>query len=456
MTIETLTSMNIVREAFHYQNRFASKTIVFKIEFPVTEEASFPYLMKDIGMLAKAGIKVVIVQGASEYIDRVLKEHNKVSQFLGGERITKKDEIPYVETAAFHAASLFMTALSVDRVDAVVGNFVRARGRGVVNGSDFECTGSVDKIFSKSILRILDAGMIPILPCIGWSAIGKPYNVPGDEIAIAVCKALDALKLIIVQADCKFNIKDFDVPKSVERDDTGRLLRLNPDEARIVLETNIEKDSIQKDKITKGRPELNKKMRMLNLLNLAVRASDAGVERTHIIDSREEGGILRELFSNLGAGTMVYADEYEAIRGIHNSDISDMLRLMEPLMQKNVLLRRTAEDIQKKKDDYVVFVIDGSVHGCAALHNWGEDQAEIAALAASRTQSEIGIGRRIVKYLIEKAKKTGYKRVFVLTTNTQDWFETMDFRETPIDTLPKEKLKLYNRERNSKAFALDL
>jgi amino-acid N-acetyltransferase len=129
---------------------------------------------------------------------------------------------------------------------------------------------------------------------------------------------------------------------------------------------------------------------------------------------------------------------------------------MEPLVQRGILLRRSAEDIQKNKADYVVFVIDGTVHGCASLHDWGEAQAEIGALAASQIYSDMGIGRRLVRFLLEKAEKTGFRRVFVMTVRTQDWFESLGFHETPLTTLPEAKRKNYNYARASKAFALDL
>jgi amino-acid N-acetyltransferase len=460
MTAE-VSSMNLVREAFLYQNRFNAQTIVFKIEFPVTEGAGFPYLMKDIGLLAKSGIRVVIVPGAAEYIDVVLANHNKSSSFVRGERRTLHDEIPYVEMAAFHAATRFITGLSAAHVDAVIGNFVRARGRGVVDGIDMENTGGVHKIFTRAITRILDFGMVPILPCIGWSPTGKPYNVSSNEIAVAVSAALGAIKRGIVTAGGAFEAKEFAAPDSVEYSESGRILHLSPEEAALVLKMNeggsgsgAQAGTLQP--LISRKPPETIKDRSLGALRLAIEASKTGVERVHIVDGWEEGVILSELFSNFGAGTMVYADEYEAIRGIRNSDIPDMLRLMEPLMQKGILRRRNAEDIQKKKDDYVVFVIDGTVHGCAALHEWGGGQAEIAALVAGPAYSERGIGRRLVRYLIEKAKRSALRRVFVLTVSTQDWFETLGFSEAAVDTLPEAKLRNYNHERKSKIFSLDL
>jgi len=194
----------------------------------------------------------------------------------------------------------------------------------------------------------------------------------------------------------------------------------------------------------------------LRELGIALHACRAGVDRVHIINGREEGAVLKELFSNLGAGTMIYTDKYESIRVLHSRDLPDILRMMEPLMQSGILIRRKAEDIQEKKNDYSVFEIDGSVRACGALHDWGEGQGEIAAVAADPLYVGMNLGRRIVRYLIDKARKSGMGRVFVLTTHTQDWFESLGFREASLDSLPEKKRQAYDRSRNSKVFALEL
>jgi len=397
--------------------------MVFKIDFPVTDDPGFPGLVKDLALLAKTGFKVVIVPGAKEHIDTVMKQHNIDTFSIPADdmpaRITTSKAISYVEMAAFNVASRFMTFLSGSRVDAVIGNFVRARGLGVINGTDTEHTGTVDKIYTDSLIRVLNLGMIPILPCIGWSPSGKPYNVPSDEIALEVCKALGAIKLFIITA--RNGMKE---------------ARFTPSEARELV--NSSSADIQKE------------------LKLALKASEAGVHRIHIIDGKEEGAVLKELYSNLGVGTMIYTDDYDSIRALHSRDLPDILRLMEPLMQKGILIRRKADQIQEKKDDYSVLEIDGSIRACGALHDRGEAQGEIAAVATDPNYTDLGLGRKIVGYLIDRAKKSGMRRVFVLTTQSQDWFESLGFKEVSLESLPEQKRKVYDQSRNSKIFALEL
>jgi amino-acid N-acetyltransferase len=441
--------VDLIREAFYYQSRFDGSTMVFKIDFPITEDPRFPYLMKDLALLAETGIRIVIVPGAKEWIDSVLREYDIVSEYSGTVRITTEDAIPFVKMAAFDAATRFMTELSACRVDAVVGNFVRARGLGVIDGVDFGNSGKVDRILTESIRRILDLGMVPILPCIGWSAAGKPYNLPSDEIALASCAALGAVKFFIVSADPGIRGDRQKLPDALRPADSGRVARLTPAEADEVLALNRRTGEAD------GAGPRSED-RALAELDLALRACRSGVERVHLVDGREEGAVLRELFSNLGVGTMVYADEYESIRPMEAHDITEVLRLMEPLMASGILVRRTAEELGEKKDDYVVYDVDGSVHACGALHDWGDAQGEIAGLATDPAYGDLGLGRRIVRYLIERASRRSLRRVFALTTKTHDWFELLGFREAGVDTLPERKRRAYDEKRRSKVFALDL
>jgi amino-acid N-acetyltransferase len=448
----SFSQVDLIREVFHYQSRFEGSTMVFKIDYPVTTDPGFPGLVKDLALLAKTGFKIIIVPGAKENIDAVLKQYGIETSFASIHdfpvRITSSKAIPFVEMAAFNVASRFMTFLSGSRVDALIGNFVRARGLGIKDGIDTEHTGTVDKIYAESIVRVLNLGMIPILPCIGWSPSGKPYNVPSDEIALAVSKALGAAKLFIVSVRGELRQDAVTLQENLETRPDGSLVRLTPAQAESLIAAN--------GAFSQNGAENSPWHQYLREIRLGLLASRAGVHRVHIIDGREEGSVLKELFSNLGVGTMIYTDEYDSIRALHSRDLPDILRLMEPLMQKGVLIRRNPEQIQEKKDDYAVLEIDGSIRACGAMHDWGESQGEIAAVATDPMYTDLGIGKMIVGFLVEKARKCRMKRVFVLTTQTQDWFEYLGFKETQLETLPEQKRKVYDQSRKSKIFALEL
>jgi len=450
------SQVDLIREVFHYRSRHEGSTMVFKIDCPVTEDPGFPALVKDLALLAKTGFRVIIVPGARENIDAVFKRYDINSSYISSDasnpdlnvRLTSSQAIPFVEMAAFDVAGRFMTFFSGSRVEALIGNFVRARGLGIINGVDTENTGAVDKIYVKSLVKVLDLGMVPILPCIGWNPSGKPYNVSSDEIALTVSKALQAAKLFIVSVHTKLQT-NIAIPNGLETRSDGSLIRLNPQQAESLIALNSGLAGLTEEQAASRR-------QFLQELKLGTMASREGVHRVHIVDGREEGSILNELFSNLGAGTMIYTDEYDSIRPFHSRDLPDVLRIMEPLMKNGILVRRNAEQIQQKKDDYFVLEIDGSLRACGALYDWGEAQGEIAAVATDPQHKDLGLGRKIVGYLVEKARKSQMDRVFVLTTQTQDWFEALGFKETTIETLPEKKRNVYDKDRKSKIFALEL
>src|SRR5262249_15798191 len=161
-------------------------------------------------------------------------------------------------------------------------------GIGVVNGVDFQNTGRVEKILKEPLQQILDQGMIPIFPCIGWNAAGKPYNLASDEIALAEAEALQAEKLFFVTDSDGFMVRRFKVAPGLVKNSDGRVARLSLEEAEEVLTLNA------------GDPDPD-----LKYLALALSACRKGTERAHVVDGRMEGAILREIFSNLGIGTMV-------------------------------------------------------------------------------------------------------------------------------------------------------
>jgi amino-acid N-acetyltransferase len=432
--------VDLIREVFYYQNRFAGKTIVLKIDYPILNAPHFPQLLKDLAMLRATGIEIILIPGAREWIDAVLKEYDIESEYRDGVRIATRDSIPFIRMAAFDVANRLMTLLTAFQANAVIGNFIRARGIGVVDGVDFENSGQVEKILKEPLQQLLDQKMIPIFPCIGWNAAGKPYNIESNDIALAVAEALQAEKLFFVTDSDGFMETRFQLPPGLVKNSDGRVARLSLEEAEEVLRLNA------------GNPDPD-----LKYLALALTACRKGTERAHVVDGRMEGAILREIFSNLGVGTMVFGNnDYESIRPMKADDIGDVLRLMQPLMEQGILIERTEDDLMAQQADFVVYSIDDVVHACGALHDYGEGQAEIAAIATNPVYGHLSMGRKIVSYLIEKAARIGLNRVFALTTRTVDWFEQLGFVEASLDSLPPRKRETYNHARKSRIFALDL
>ena len=58
----------------------------------------------------------------------------------------------------------------------------------------------------------------------------------------------------------------------------------------------------------------------------AAAACRAGVQRVHIINGRVDEGLLAEVFSNEGIGTLVHANEYQQIRAARKKDVHAIQR----------------------------------------------------------------------------------------------------------------------------------
>lgn len=434
--------VELIREAFLYANRFQGRTFVIQIEAGVITGPGFSSLVRDIVLLRQLGIHIVIVAGAASRIDEVLARYGVDWRMEGELRVVSPDATPFVKMAAFDTANRVMTLLAGQRANAVIGNWVRARAVGVRDGVDYGDAGHVERINAEMVRQVLDQGTVPIFPCIGWNAAGKPYNISSRELAVVISGALVSSKLFFLTDGLPPIARArYELPAGVEALDGERISRMTVGEAREFVRAN-----------ESARPGDTG----VGLVRHACEAASLGVERTHIVDGTIEGVILKEIFSNMGVGTMVHANVYQSLRRMERDDVPDVLRLMKPLVAAGYLVPRHEEDVVAALGDFVVYEVDGAVHGCGALHPFGEQMAEIAALAVDESYKHLGIGRRIVAFLLERAKEQGVRRVFALTTRSSDWFLQFGFRRGSTADIPESRREQYDRARNSRIYLYEI
>src|SRR5205807_7316355 len=131
--------------------------------------------------------------------------------------------------------------------------------------------------------------------------------------------------------------------------------------AELLRQLSVEEaDSILK----KRRAEVPTEV--VSKLEQAVRAARGGVERVHIIDGRVEEGLLAEVFSNEGIGTLIHANEYQAIRKAHRRDVRTIFNLIQASMENDELAKRSRAEIERQIDDFYVFEVDRNPVACAA------------------------------------------------------------------------------------------
>ena len=129
---------------------------------------------------------------------------------------------------------------------------------------------------------------------------------------------------------------------------------------------------------------------------------------------------------------------------------------MQPYVNAGILIQRSAEEVAAELENFSVYKIDDTLHGCGALRPYPDKSAELYALVVDSSQVGQGTGRKLVSYLLEKARKSGLKRVFLLTTQTSDFFMRNGFKESPLTALPPERQAAYNPDRNSRVLSVDL
>jgi amino-acid N-acetyltransferase len=186
----------------------------------------------------------------------------------------------------------------------------------------------------------------------------------------------------------------------------------------------------------------------------AVRAIEGNVPRAHILDGRLPDGLLTELFSSVGIGTMIHGNEYQQIRPAALDDAQAIDNITRNAVKSEMLTARTLESIERHIGEYFVYEIDGSVLAVVRLREFPDRQmAEIASVYVQPFYAGRGAGQRLVDYAIQEAAKRGYPRVFALTTQTLGFFESNGFDEGAIEDLPPVRAReLEESGRNSKIY----
>ncbi len=422
-----------IRDVIRYLQKFKNALVVIYLDDKTIESPLFSSHIKDIALLHEAGLQVAIVPGARQRIDQILSSEKIEWTYKNNIRITNQEAMPLIKMAAFDVSNTVMTSLAANNVTAIIGNWVRSRAKGVINGFDFGSAGEIDKLQTDAIKTVLNHGFIPIFPCIGWNSVGHPYNISSVSLAEQIAINLCADKLFFVINGANINCKSFSIPKNIATSENGDIPALNLEEVDEVLKEN------------------KKQSEICTILEKAKNACKNGVIRSHILDGSKDGVLPCEIFSNLGSGTMIYTSNYGKIRQLTQSDIPSVLAIMKPFIEQGILLNRTENEIAETMNDYFVYEIDGSIRGCASLHVYKDSQAEIGAVTVDSSYSHMGIGPLLINYLIDLAHSKKCKDIFIMTTQTIDWFEKLGFSlDSDINSLPEERLKKWSVKRNSK------
>jgi len=414
-----------------YIHAFRGRTFVIAFGGEVVADGRFVDLAQDLNLLAALGVKLVLVHGVRPQIEDKLKERRRRSTFHNGMRVTDDAVLAIakeatgrlrVEIEALLSMGLPNSPMAGADIRVASGNFITAKPIGVVDGVDFMHSGEVRKIEANAIQKRLDDNELVLLSPVGYSPTGEVFNLAFEDVAAAAAIALKAEKLIYLM----------DANGVTGR--RGELLReLTVKHAEALLARG-------------PQPEVG----VRQCLQRAVRACQQGVRRVHLISGHVDDGLLLELFTRKGVGTMLTPDPLETLRPARLEDIVGVLRLIEPLEADGTLVKRSRDLLEREIGRFLVLEHDRMITGCAALYPFPEERAgELACLTVHPDFRNAGAGERLLTEIEARARRHKLKRLFVLTTRAEHWFVERGFVEAGVAELPRQKRVLYNYQRRS-------
>jgi amino-acid N-acetyltransferase len=420
-----------LRGILQYIPQFREKTFVIAIDGAIVTDENFATLLLDVAVLRSLSIRVVLVHGASAQIHALADEQKILASDLDGAGITDADTLKLALTAANRLTHEILEGLSANDLRAASTNVIIAHPMGIIGGVDHQFTGKVERVDTALLQTLLAQDVVPVIPPLGFDGDGRTYRVNSDGVALAVAEALKAIKLIFITSS------------------DG--LIYNSLLIRQMLVAELEK--LLQAHSANFAPEI------LSKAHHAAAACKSGVPRVHVISGKVDEGLLAEVFSNDGIGTLIYANEYQQIRPAKKKDIRAIQLLTKAAVESDELVRRSRAVIDKSLGDYFIFEIDKNPVACVALHVYPEQKkGELACLYVSASNENQGIGRKLIQFVENQAREMGLGELLTLSTQAFTYFQSKGgFAEGTPDDLPPARREKYEQSgRNSKVLVKKL
>ncbi|MBF0461936.1 MAG: acetylglutamate kinase [Magnetococcales bacterium] len=284
----------VLIEALPYMRRFDGKTFVIKYGGnAMVEESLKEGFAQDVILLRQVGINPVVVHGGGPQIGQIMRQMGLVPQFIDGQRVTDQETVNVVEMVLAGKVNKDIVNL-INRhggraagVSGKDGPTILARKRTHMRPGpeteepeiiDLGWVGDVQHIDTGLLDLFKQSDIIPVVAPVGVGANGETFNINADAVAGHIAMALKAEKLILLT----------DVAGVL--DEQKKLI------GQLFLERATQ--MIRQGTIAGG---------MIPKVETCLRALEAGVKATHIIDGRVEHALLLEVFTDQGIGTLLRA-----------------------------------------------------------------------------------------------------------------------------------------------------
>jgi amino-acid N-acetyltransferase len=459
--MQRLPFVNMFRGSANYIANHRNTLAIYHIpggllDLP-SDSTVFRDLMNDIALTWLLGMKVVLVVGCRHQIEK------RVGQGIPrrhGLRVTDEDTLRVVKEEAGYvrfeverqlARSLRMQGGGASGSgghgyydgNVVSGNFYSAQPFGILDGVDYKFTGFVRRVEVEKIKQVHNSRDICLLTTLGVSPSGEVFNVNSESLAAAVAGQMEASKIVY------FTEKEMELRSNVHGNKIQSLRVLDANNLLDHYGVMVQKRGFSELGPNHSGDKAAESDDMLLKIGWSVQAIQSGVKRAHII-SPKHGALLQELYTRDGSGVLVSADLYEGIRQANVHDVSAIYDLIQPLILMGTLIDRPKSVLEKDIDKYYVYTRDDHIVACGQLKLFKEGFAEIGCLVVSKDYRSRGRGDAMLGYLERLSLLNGCSSIFVLSTQTMEWFVERGFELAGVDRLPPSRP--YNHLRSSKIY----
>jgi acetylglutamate kinase len=268
-------------EALPFIQRYSGQTIVIKFGGHAMGNKDLTMqFARDVVLLKQFGLCPVIVHGGGPQIGSMLKKLNIKTEFVDGLRVSDIETVGVAEMVLSGAINKSIVQAINDAGGRAVGlsgrdaNLITATQKDSSLG--FTGTPVSTDISVLNVLTSAEPGFIPVISPISSGNDGSSYNVNADTAAGVLAGALKASRLMLLT----------DV-EGVMDNEKQLLTDLTINDAKNLIEKGVAKGG------------------MIPKLETAINSVASGVKAVVILDGRKPHGLLVELFTDQGAGTLI-------------------------------------------------------------------------------------------------------------------------------------------------------
>jgi acetylglutamate kinase len=273
----------LIVEALSYIRKFAGRRAVIKYGGAAMVDPGLKRsFAEEVVLLQSAGLRPVIVHGGGPEITKTLEKLGRKSEFADGQRITGAEEVRVVEMVLTGKINTEIVGL----LNTLGGNAIGLSGKDgrllmatklppAPGKPDLGFVGEIQSVNSELLDMFLERSYIPVISPVGFGDDGSSYNINADVAAGEIAAACGAERLIFLT-------------------DVAGIL---DDDGNLISQIRAPELQARLGKTIKGGMHV-KAQAVLDALA-------GGVKAVHIVDGRVPHGVVAELFTDRGVGTLV-------------------------------------------------------------------------------------------------------------------------------------------------------